>query len=234
VAHPYHHALSSVKRFSGTTDDYLELHCWFDATKAHVADARHRLLRHQSFGIFIAEQRFGVTLTTQTGHKIPTRTVAEQHVQEDFSFIPSVHQCFKNFVAPQWLTTNYEEDTPSNHARRSAARFGGEKEDYLAVHAFLETARLHLPSASHRVLLHTTLGIQTLEEIFGLDLLTRGGPVPTRFVAEIHIRADLGFIPTLEEALDTLPLEPWMYRGAEALTRKLGRTVPKRHPEELL
>ena len=59
MAHPYHHAVSTAKRFGGRPDDYLALHSWFDATKAHIADARHRALRHHSFGIFIAEQIFG-------------------------------------------------------------------------------------------------------------------------------------------------------------------------------
>ena len=66
MAHPFHHAVSSAKRFGGQPDDYLALHSWFDATKAHLADARHRVLRHHSFGIFIAEQKFGVTLTNSS------------------------------------------------------------------------------------------------------------------------------------------------------------------------
>ena len=30
MGHPYHHALSSVKKWGGTADDYLPLHQWFD------------------------------------------------------------------------------------------------------------------------------------------------------------------------------------------------------------
>ena len=222
MAHPYHHAVSSAKRFGGQPDDYLALHSWFDATKAHLADARHRVLRHHSFGIFIAEQKFGVTLTNSGGKQIPTRAVAEQHVQEDFSFIPSVQQCLKGLPLEGWLETNYQYDTPSQHAQGSVRRFGGDAKTYLPVHAFLESSRLHLPDARHRVLLHTTLGVQTVEEVFGLEL----EGIPTRLIAEAHIEADLGFVPTVEEALDALPLEPWLYRGAQALTKRRGRRVP--------
>ena len=222
MAHPYHHAVSSAKRFGGQPDDYLTLHSWFDATKAHVADARHRVLRHQSLGIFIAEQKFGVTLTNSGGKQIPTRAVAEQHVQEDFSFIPSIHQCLKGLSLGGWLETNYQDDTPSQHAQESVRRFGGDAQSYLPVHMFLESSRFHLSDARHRVLLHTTLGVQTVEEIFGFELKD----VPTRLIAEAHIEADLGFVPTVEEALDALPLEPWMYRGAQTLTKRLGRRVP--------
>ncbi len=45
MAHPYHHALSSVKKWGGTVDDYLAVHSWFDQSKEITADFRHRALR---------------------------------------------------------------------------------------------------------------------------------------------------------------------------------------------
>ena len=30
MAHPYHHALSSVKKWGGTVDDFIAVHAWFD------------------------------------------------------------------------------------------------------------------------------------------------------------------------------------------------------------
>jgi hypothetical protein len=30
MAHPYHHALASVKKWGGDVSDYLPLHTWFD------------------------------------------------------------------------------------------------------------------------------------------------------------------------------------------------------------
>ena len=46
MAHPYHHALSSVKKWGGTADDYIEIHSWYDQSKELIADFRHRALRH--------------------------------------------------------------------------------------------------------------------------------------------------------------------------------------------
>ncbi|MDB5301046.1 MAG: hypothetical protein JWO87_2709, partial [Phycisphaerales bacterium] len=46
VAHPFHHALRSVKLFGGKPEDYLAIHQWFDESKAHLPDLRHRALRH--------------------------------------------------------------------------------------------------------------------------------------------------------------------------------------------
>ena len=59
MAHPYHHALSSVKKWGGSVDDYLPLHAWFDQSKEILADFRHRALRHHAEGIFMLETLFG-------------------------------------------------------------------------------------------------------------------------------------------------------------------------------
>ena len=55
MAHPYHHALSSVKKWGGTVEDFLAVHSWFDQSKEITADFRHRALRHHAEGIFMAE-----------------------------------------------------------------------------------------------------------------------------------------------------------------------------------
>ena len=41
MGHPYHHALSSVRKWGGAADDYLPLHQWFDESKAITADFRY-------------------------------------------------------------------------------------------------------------------------------------------------------------------------------------------------
>ena len=53
MAHPYHHAVRSARLFGGVPEDYLAIHDWFDESKAHLADVRHRALRHHSEGIFL-------------------------------------------------------------------------------------------------------------------------------------------------------------------------------------
>src|SRR3546814_11263263 len=50
MGHCYHHALSSVKKWGGTAEDYLPLHQWFDESKAITADFRHRALRPHAEG----------------------------------------------------------------------------------------------------------------------------------------------------------------------------------------
>jgi hypothetical protein len=70
MAHPYHHALSSVRKWGGDVADYLPLHSWFDQSKAIEADFRHRALRHHAEGIFMLETIFGPTLTLSTSKVI--------------------------------------------------------------------------------------------------------------------------------------------------------------------
>ena len=89
MAHCYYHALSSVRKWGGTSDDYLALHQWFDESKAIFADPRHRALRHHAEGIFMLETLFGATITNSDGKVVPVRLIGEQHVTEDLGFIPS-------------------------------------------------------------------------------------------------------------------------------------------------
>ena len=104
MAHPYHHALSSSKKYGGVPEDYQALHDWFDQTKAHLPDVRHRALLHSSFGIFLCEQVFGTTLTTSSGRVVPVRLIAEQHVMEDMGgVIPTVQDWLGELPLRPWM-----------------------------------------------------------------------------------------------------------------------------------
>ena len=92
---PYHHAVSSVKKFGGTPKDYIAIHNWFDETKQYTGDWTHRALRHHSAGIEWSIKEFGhfINITDIESNKqkeIPVKLIAEQHVIEDCGFIPTV------------------------------------------------------------------------------------------------------------------------------------------------
>ncbi len=103
MAHPHHHAVSSAKHWGGQPEEYMPIHNWFDETKAHHGDFRHRALRHHSEGIFLMERIFGETFVLSTGRVIPTRWVGEQHVREDMGFIPSASQWLIQIQAAPWM-----------------------------------------------------------------------------------------------------------------------------------
>lgn len=104
MAHPYHHAVSSARRFGGKPGDYQAIHDWFDCTKELVPDFRHRALRHHTHGIFEAERVFGTTITNSDGKQIPVRFIGEQHVREDCKgLIPTPYDWLKSIQMEPWM-----------------------------------------------------------------------------------------------------------------------------------
>jgi hypothetical protein len=104
MGHPYHHAISSAKKFGGKPEDYQPIHDWFDATKELAADVRHRILRHHSQGIFECERTFGTAILNSDDKHVPVRLIGEQHVKEDFGFIPSFEHWMKEIRLAPWMT----------------------------------------------------------------------------------------------------------------------------------
>ncbi len=100
---PYYHAVSSARKFGGVPDDYLDIHEWFDESKAHYADFRHRALRHHSAGVYECQTRFGTTIVNSSGRHVPVRLIGEQHVLEDSGWIPSVADWLKHIEPQAWM-----------------------------------------------------------------------------------------------------------------------------------
>lgn len=94
MADAHHHSISSAKRFGGIPEDYIDIHRWFDCTKQHFCDNRHRALRHHSLGIGWCIEEFGdetgCLIRKSDNIKVPVRWIGEQHNFEDFGFIPTV------------------------------------------------------------------------------------------------------------------------------------------------
>lgn len=93
---PYDHARSSARTHGGAPEDYIDIHDWFDETKAFTGNWTHRALRHHAAGVQWCIERFGHSLTNSDGKVIPTKLIAEQHVTEDCGYIP---------VPSDWLKT---------------------------------------------------------------------------------------------------------------------------------
>ena len=100
---PLVHAKSSVHKYGGTVDDYLQIHTLFDETKGCMADVRHRAILHNSFGPFIAEKVFGYYITNSEGKQVSVRQIAEDHIVEDMGCIPSVEDWLKTMPRLPWM-----------------------------------------------------------------------------------------------------------------------------------
>ena len=118
---PYHHAMSSVQKYGGVVDDYLPIHEWFDASKAHYADQRHRALRHHSAGIFECAEKFGATLTNSDGRVVPVRFIGEQHVTEDCGCIPTVKDWLQHISVQPWMARVSVKESDVERRERSSS-----------------------------------------------------------------------------------------------------------------
>lgn len=103
MSNPLVHAERSAKRWGGQPSDYLCVHQWFDATKGHVPDNRHRTILHNSFGILLAEQVFGSAIATTSGRRVFVRDLGIQHVLEDLGFIPTLAECLAEMSPARWM-----------------------------------------------------------------------------------------------------------------------------------
>ena len=101
----FNHCKSSVKYFGGREMDYHAIHAWFDESKTHYADIRHRALRHHTQGVVECEERFGVIIYNSDNKKVPVKSIAEQHIREDLGFIPSVQDWFREIKLKSWMAS---------------------------------------------------------------------------------------------------------------------------------
>jgi len=101
----WHHCKSSVRHFGGIEEDYIKIHQWFDRTKDHYADIRHRALRHHTLGIKQCEDKFGEVICNADNKWVPVRSIAEQHIREDIGFIPSVQDWLKEMKPAKWMVS---------------------------------------------------------------------------------------------------------------------------------
>jgi primase-polymerase (primpol)-like protein len=95
--------------------------------------------------------------------------------------------------------------SPFKHAENSVDKWGGCIDDYLPIHNFLDSTKLHLATWQHRAILHNTFGVGICEQIFGSVINNSDGKnVEVRYIAIKHIEEDCGIVPTIEQWLNDL------------------------------
>lgn len=103
MSHPNVHSKSSARKFGGKMEDYLAIHEYFDDSKSHFGDVRHRALKHHSAGIYEAERVFGNSIINSDGKEVYVRYIGEQHVIEDLGFIPTLEDWFGEMELQKWM-----------------------------------------------------------------------------------------------------------------------------------
>lgn len=107
---------------------------------------------------------------------------------------------------------------PYIHAELSAKRFGGIPEDYLDIHELMDSSKAAFPNNGHRVITHNSWFVVTiLPKVFGhMRTNSDGKKYSTKDVGEYHILEDfrMQFIPSIQDYLEHLVVQPWMNNGA--------------------
>jgi hypothetical protein len=105
--------------------------------------------------------------------------------------------------------------TPLKHAESTARKWGGEWQDYIAIHDWFDETKVHTGDWTHRALRHHSAGIQWAVEKFGHAVYnSRDQAIAVKLIAEQHLMEDCGFIPTPKDWLKCLGThpEPWMLK----------------------
>jgi hypothetical protein len=235
--HPYHHALSSQREHGGEVIDYLALHNWFDASKSALAHFTHRALHHHREGVAEAVRLFGTTICNAHNAAISVEALGLQHLAEDMSIIPRAADWLQHleplaagaaFALPQSLPS------AEQLAAAGARHFNASPDLLLPLHSwFLETATW-FDDPRHCAMRHHSFGIFEAEQRFGIVLYHYHRSIPTRIVAEWHVRAVLGRIPAAADFLRRIKGQPWMAAAHNARRRGLcgGRLDDCPAPEQ--
>lgn len=104
---------------------------------------------------------------------------------------------------------------PCHHSLTSVKKWGGQVNDYVSIHNWLDATKEVYADFRHRALRHHSQGIFECERVFGLEIVNSDGRrVPVRYVAEQHIKEDCGGrIPTVADWFRNIKIESWMGHG---------------------
>ncbi len=208
---PLDHARSSARRFGGCWQDYHPVHDWLDGSKAAFCHFLHRALRHHREGVAEAVAVFGPVIRNADGTMVSTEAVGFQHLEEDCRRVPVAADWTAGFTTPNWWPVTVPE--AEDLADLSARRFGGPAELYLSLHQWLLAPCSWVPTSAHLVFRHNAFALFEAERRFGPALGEQGRAVPTRVVAERHVRMVLGRIPAASDLLRRFRGERWMVRA---------------------
>lgn len=106
MSKPTVHAKSSARKYGGKWEDYIAIHDLMDSSKGAFADNRHRFLTHNAWFIQpngVLETVFGKILVNSDGREVDVRTIGEQHIMEDFGFIPTVQDWGESVPIQGWM-----------------------------------------------------------------------------------------------------------------------------------
>lgn len=120
MATPRIHAESSVRRWGGTVEDYIDIHAKMDCSKKYFPDNRHRILTHNMFFIFeVIIPLYGEYITNSDGKQVDVKNICELHILEDYhmKYIPTPQDWLENLQLKPWMQNGLGEAPSSAKLR---------------------------------------------------------------------------------------------------------------------
>ena len=113
------------------------------------------------------------------------------------------------------------------HAQSSVKRWKGKVEDYMPIHELLDSPKVAMNNTSSRMLTHNTwFCYHIIPKIFGHNITNSDGKsVDTVDIAMLHCAEDFRgkFIPTPQDYLKHIELQPWMHNGAKDIDNPIAK-----------
>ena len=107
------------------------------------------------------------------------------------------------------------------HSKSSVKRWGGVPEGYLAIHELIDSPKKTMNNNTSRMLTHNIwFCYEIIPKIFGYNIVNSAGKsVDTVDIAMLHIAEDfrMKFIPTVQDYLKHMEVQPWMNNGVKIL-----------------
>lgn len=116
MATPLKHAESSVRKWKGSVEDYIEIHSKMDCSKKYFPDNRHRLLTHNMFFVFeVIMPLYGEYITNSDGRVVSVKDICELHILEDYHmrYIPTPQDWLENLQLKSWMQNGMGEPPSS-------------------------------------------------------------------------------------------------------------------------
>lgn len=118
---------------------------------------------------------------------------------------------------------------PLIHSKSSVKRWGGKVEDYIEIHELIDSPKATMNNNTSRTLTHNTwFAYHIVPKIFGYNIVNSDGKsVDTVDIAMLHIAEDfrMKFVPTPQDYLKHLQLQPWMNNGIKDLDNDEGKKI---------
>lgn len=120
---------------------------------------------------------------------------------------------------------------PLIHSKSSVKRWGGKVEDYLSIHELIDSPKVTMNNNTSRMMTHNIwFCYHIIPKIFGYNITNSDGKsVDTVDIAMLHIAEDfrMKFIPTVQDYLQHLQVQPWMNNGVKEIENEESKNLVK-------